>query len=106
MSGRVPDSPVGRRVAAAFYPPRSGDVILVQQPFWYLDSTPDGNAAMHGSPHGYDTHVPLMFAGPGIEHRVVRREVAPRDLAPTLAGYLGIPPPSVSMGKALPEVLD
>ncbi len=105
LMGRVPQAREVERVAAAFHPGRSGNVIVVQDPFWYLDATPDGNAAMHGSPYAYDTHVPLMFAGPGVKRGKVYREVAPRDVAPTISAYLGISPPSGSVGEPLLEVL-
>jgi predicted AlkP superfamily pyrophosphatase or phosphodiesterase len=89
-----------------FHPQRSGDVMIVQQQFAYLDSDPEGYAAMHGSPYTYDTHVPLMFAGPGIPAgRRVSRQVAPCDVAPTIAQYIGIQAPSGSVGAPLEEVV-
>lgn len=105
LAGRHPASPEAARVVAAFHPQRSGNVIVVPDPYWYLDQEPFGNAAMHGTHYRYDTHVPLMFAGPGIGRDLVHREVAPRDLAPTLSAYLGIAPPSGSVGVPLLEVL-
>jgi arylsulfatase A-like enzyme len=61
---------------------------------------------MHGSPYTYDTHVPLMFAGPGIPAgRRVSRRVAPCCVAPTIAYYLGIQAPSGSVGTPLEEVV-
>lgn len=106
LAGRYPATPEANRVAAAFHADRSGNVIVVPSAFWYLEKEPDGNAAMHGTLYRYDTHVPLMFAGPGVGPRVVHREVAPRDLAPTLSAYLGIAPPSGSVGILLEEVLE
>jgi arylsulfatase A-like enzyme len=106
LAGNIPLTPEARRVAAAFHPRRSGNVLLVQEAFWYLDLEPDGNAAMHGSPYAYDTLVPLMFAGPGIAHRAIYRAVAPRDLAPTISARLGVPPPSGSAGVPLREVTE
>lgn len=104
LAGRYPATPEAKRVAAAFHASRSGNVIVVPSPFWYLEKEPDSNAAMHGSLYRYDTHVPLMLAGPGVGRQVVQREVAPRDLAPTLSAYLGIAPPSGSVGVLLEEV--
>ena len=60
---------------------------------------------MHGSPYAYDTHVPVMFAGPGITPQRVSRLVAPEDIAPTVAAYLGIAAPSGSVGEILVEVV-
>ena len=53
-------------------------------------------AAMHGSPWTYDTHVPIVMAGPGLKPAVVSRLVRPADVAPTLSAILGIPHPAGS----------
>jgi predicted AlkP superfamily pyrophosphatase or phosphodiesterase len=63
-------------------------------------------AAMHGSPYSYDTYVPIMFAGPGIAPAIVSRLVGPEDIAETVTNYLGIKPPSGSVGTVLTEVVD
>jgi len=105
LSGRIPGTREAERVATGFHPRRSGNVTVVQEAFWYLDATPHGNAAMHGAPYSYDTHVPIAFAGPGVPRRVVDRSVAPRDVAPTLSNYLGTRQPSGSVGSPLGEVL-
>ena len=106
LAGNVPATAVGSRVQAAFHPKRSGNVLIVQDPFWYLYPNPDQFSAMHGSPYAYDTYVPILFAGPGIKPRTVARPVAPRDIAPTITAYLGIKPPSGAIGTPLVEVLD
>jgi hypothetical protein len=100
LAGRHPASPEAARVAAAFHPDRSGNVIVVPDPYWYLDQEPFGNAAMHGSPYRYDTHVPLMFAGPGIGQGLGHREVAPRDLAPADAQHLPRHRPAIGFGRS------
>ena len=106
MAGNVPDTATVDRVQAAFHPIRSGNVLIVQEPFWYLYPKPDQFSAMHGSPYAYDTYVPIMFAGPGIRPQRIERLVAPRDIAPTVTAYLGIKPPSGSVGTPLSEVLN
>ncbi|MFQ5619394.1 MAG: alkaline phosphatase family protein [Rhodospirillales bacterium] len=106
LSGSVPDNPIMDKVQQAFHPTRSGNVLIVQKPGWYLYPKVTLFAAMHGSPYSYDTYVPIMFAGPGIKAQVVNRLVAPTDIAPTIANYLGIKPPSGSVGLVLPEVVD
>lgn len=104
VAGRVPDTEAARRAVNAFHPQRSGNVIVAQDPFWYLASTPNGDATTHGSPHNYDSHVPIMMAGPGIARGSVNQRVAPADIAPTISAYLGIAPPSGSTGTPLPGV--
>lgn len=105
LNGQLPDSPLMRRVARAFHPERSGDVLLIQSPSWYLYPEAEKFAAMHGSPHSYDTYVPILFVGPGIAHGIVHRPVGPEDIAATLAARLGINPPSGNTGAPLLEVL-
>ena len=105
LRGAVPSDPIGQRVLRAFHPRRTGHVVIVQEQLWYLHTVRDTYTAMHGSPYSYDTFVPIMFAGPGVPAGKVHRAVGPEDIAPTLAAYLGIQPPSGSMGRVLTEVL-
>ena len=64
-----------------------------------------GLAAIHGSPWSYDTYVPIFFAGHTVSAQTITRRVATTDVAPTIAAYLGIKPPSGSVGDTLEEVL-
>jgi predicted AlkP superfamily pyrophosphatase or phosphodiesterase len=102
LNGTVPDTYQARLAAHSIHPVRSGNVILIQDPYWFLSSDPDGDAATHGSPYNYDTHVPIMIAGPGIGSDRLNHRVSPRDLAPTVSAYLGIPAPSGATGTPLP----
>ena len=49
--------------------------------------------------------IPLQDALPGVPTQVIGRRVAPTDIAATLAAYLGVKPPSGSVGSVLTEVL-
>ena len=55
--------------------------------------------------HHYDTYVPIVFAGMGLEPRIVDRRVQTVDVAVTLSAFMGIKPPSGSAGVPLVEVL-
>lgn len=105
LSGDLPDNPLVGTVRAGFHPDRSGDVYVVPDSNWYFGHSPDGDTATHGTPWAADRYVPLIFAGPGISAQQVYRRVAPRDVAPTLSAYLGVLPPSASVGKVLSEVV-
>lgn len=105
LSGMVTSSPILKKVQRAFHPTRSGNVLVVQKPGWYLYPKVDLFAAMHGSPYSYDTYVPIMFAGPNIKPAIVSRLVGPEDIAATVTNYLGIKPPSGSVGEVLSEVV-
>jgi hypothetical protein len=105
LSGKITDTPITRKVQLAFHPKRSGNVLIVQDQFWYLYPNADQFAAMHGSPYSYDTYVPIMFAGPDVRPMVVSRAVGPEDIASTIAAFIGINSPSGSVGEPLDEVL-
>jgi hypothetical protein len=84
---------------------RSGDIYIIQDPYWFLfDKGPV--AAMHGSPWRYDTHVPIIFMGPGMLPQTVDRRVHPVDVAPTIAAFLGMTPPGSAQGSRLEEVFE
>jgi predicted AlkP superfamily pyrophosphatase or phosphodiesterase len=91
---------VARRVAHGFYPRRSGDVVVVHEPFKYLGDT---IPATHGSPYSYDTHVPLLMLGSGVAPGRYTQAATPADIAPTLASILGIQAPSNTVGRVLIE---
>ncbi|MGB1140218.1 MAG: alkaline phosphatase family protein [Halioglobus sp.] len=92
-------------VAHNHHPLRSGDIYVYQDPHWFLTvKGPIG--VMHGSPWAYDTHVPIVFAGPGVQRGRYDRQVHPVDVAPTLAALLRLPPPAAATGQVLPEALE
>jgi predicted AlkP superfamily pyrophosphatase or phosphodiesterase len=98
-----PDSKLLGQIRNNIHPVRSGDIYVVQDPYWFnFDKGPV--AGMHGSPWNYDTHVPVIFAGNRIKSQIIYRPVQPADLAPTLAALLRMSPPASAQGTVLPEV--
>ena len=85
---------------------RSGDVMFVTDPgfypweSWYKDKGSD-----HRAPWAYDTHVPLIFFGHGVEPGETIREVSITDIAPTVAMMLSIQEPNSTTGKVITEVI-
>jgi predicted AlkP superfamily pyrophosphatase or phosphodiesterase len=103
-----PADVVARRVLHGFYAQRSGDVILVFEPYNVLFDLPDDpldtrSTATHGSPYSYDTHVPLIIMGRKFRPGSYTEAATPADIAPTLANLLRIQPPSCSVGRILSE---
>ncbi len=94
--------PIERRALHGFYPARSGDAVLVTEPFKYLADT---LTATHGSPYSYDTHVPTIIMGAGVNAGRYLEPASPTDIAPTLSAILRITPPSNSVGRVLIEAL-
>jgi len=105
-TGNLPDTPIIQRILRNYNPSRSGDVYVVFEPNRFINDF-DGTvvAASHGSPWRYDTHVPIVFTGPGVPAQRVSRPVETVDVALTLSLILGAKPPSGSAGVALHEVL-
>lgn len=82
---------------------RSGDLQIALQPYWMFASST--SATTHGSPHAYDTNVPILFYGPRwVKRGMVNERVEVSGIAPTLAQMLRVPPPSASEGQVLPVV--
>ena len=79
----------------------SGDVQFVLQPRWMFGSST--SVTTHGSPHPYDTNVPILIYGPQwVKAGRVDARVEVVDIAPTLARLLRVAPPSASEGRLLP----
>lgn len=104
--GEVASDTVNDAVRANFHSARSGDIYVVFEPHWFIADF-DGLtvASAHGSPWTYDTHVPIIMAGPGITQARVARRVETVDVATTIAAYLGTKYPSGASGIALPEIV-
>ena len=94
--------PIERRALHGFYPARSGDVVMVAEPYKYIAET---ITATHGSPYSYDTHVPTIIMGAGVTPGRYLEPASPADIAPTLSALLRITAPSNSTGRVLIEAL-
>ena len=96
--------PLQKSVRHNYHTSRSGNIYVIQDPYWFLfEKGPI--AVMHGSPWRYDTHVPIIFSGPGIDAKKVHRLVHPVDVAPTIAVFMGMSAPAAAQGSPLQEVL-
>lgn len=96
--------PVGRRVKRSYYPARSGDLYVILKPY-YLLSSPLALGTTHGTPHAYDTHVPLLVYGPGVKGGRRDEAVTPQAAAAIFARYLGVKPPATA-DFPIPATLD
>ncbi len=86
----------------SFRPESSGDVMAVLKPY-HLFSPPllskdptkiESFRTSHGTPHDYDTHVPLLVMGPRIQPGTRDDRIAPQAMAAILSESLRIPPPN------------
>jgi len=99
-SGAVPQDAISRAFSLSFYGPRSGDLFILQEPYYLFDAT----GTSHGTPYMYDNEVPVLFWGPGIKPGTYAGNIAVNDIAPTLAALLGTAQPSGSIGRVLSEM--
>lgn len=106
LSGRLPSSPWASHFEKSFFPERSGDVLISTRPFYFWGTYGERDTgSTHGSPYEYDTHVPLILAGPGVQPGSYARAADMADFAPTLATLLGINAPAGCEGRALGDIL-
>jgi hypothetical protein len=100
MSGATGHDISGINVGNGFFPPRGPDVVVIQEPYWLFGA----GGTSHGTPFGYDTHVPVIFMGPGIKAGKYFGSIAVNDIAPTLATILSVEIPSGAAGRVLAEM--
>ena len=81
----------------------SGDILFVLEP---AHASYSRTGSTHGSPHVYDTHVPLLFYGNGIRKGSTTGRTEIPDIAPTIASLLGIAFPNGTTGSPIKEVLE
>lgn len=93
-------------VQRGYMPQRSGDVCFVLRP-GHIDpkSWARGHGTEHGSSWTYDTHVPIVFFGRGVEKGEVLRRTSITDIAPTISMIIGITMPDAATGNVVQEVL-
>jgi hypothetical protein len=101
--GPLKDDRLGESVRRSFHPARSGDVAVVLKPYHILGQPLD-TGTTHGSPHPYDTHVPLLIYGAGIRAGTRPEAVSPEAVAAILARGVGIKPPR-GAAAAVPDSL-
>ena len=95
---------IGQKVVRSFHPARSGDVTFVLQPYWWVTTEKYKTGTGHGTPHGYDSHVPLMVYGPGIRPGVRTEAVTPLAAVPILAKVLNVTPPATAQAPVPPKL--
>ena len=78
---------------------RSGDILFsLKANYLNYEHNP---GAQHGSRHGYDNHIPLIFYGKGITAERRNDEAFIVDIAATVAEFIGMNMPSNCIGKPL-----
>ena len=105
LAGPVdPKRPFMREYQRSFFAARSPDVALRFKEWHLVDARERGTS--HGSPYAYDTHVPVLFFGPGVRAGLFEQPAGTVDVAPTLAKLLGVTSPGALDGRSLTPLID
>ncbi|QVL31919.1 alkaline phosphatase family protein [Telmatocola sphagniphila] len=86
------DDKIGQMMKRSFYPDRSGDIAFLLKPY-YLIGGNLSTGTTHGTPYDYDTHVPLLVYGPGIQPGTHKELARPQQIASIFSKALNITPP-------------
>ena len=101
------DRPVLERIARAYYPGRTGQIVGVPKEGHIITRRDPTVKYMHGSPWDYDTRIPFFFYGPAfIRQGTFPGPVTQQDMAPTLASLLGVPMPRYERRPLVTAILD
>jgi len=95
---------IQRAAALSYVPGRSGDLFVVQKPYWLWGAAVPGLATNHGTSYDYDARVPLLLMGDAIRRGEYSQAASPADIAPTLGFLCGIRL-AHSEGRVLTEAL-
>jgi predicted AlkP superfamily pyrophosphatase or phosphodiesterase len=102
LRGDTINDAITRRWVHQFPATSNVELVITLTPFSIFS---EGSVASHGSPYDYDTHVPLIFAGPWFASGRYGEFVRTVDLAPTLAEIVGVKPSEKLDGVVLRRAL-
>jgi predicted AlkP superfamily pyrophosphatase or phosphodiesterase len=93
-NGTTPIAQTRKAAVLSYFAGRSGDLFVLQKPYWLMDGSAEGTKRYtgtgHGTPYNYDQHVPVFFMGFGIQPGEYFEPVTPADIAPTLGALTGV----------------
>jgi predicted AlkP superfamily pyrophosphatase or phosphodiesterase len=97
------DRPYFEAYLRSFHRERTPDLIIRFKKNYLRRVEPRGTT--HYTPYAYDTHVPMIFMGPGISSGRYSERVLSVDFAPTVATILGVRPPDDLDGRILEQAV-
>lgn len=92
------------RALNSYNPERSGVILIALKPGWYAGSQ-NATGTSHGTWSPYDTHIPLVFMGWGVQHGSLNRETHMTDISATVAALLHIQVPDGCIGQPISELM-
>lgn len=95
-------APIAQRVQLGYNAQGSGDVIYLIRPD-YIEYGMQGTT--HGAPYSYDTHVPALFFGAGVEQGETHQPYTICDIAATISALCRISYPSAAIGEPIKKLV-
>lgn len=95
--------PIKSRTINGYNWQRSGDIQIISHDGLLPSYAKKGTT--HGVWNSYDSHIPLIFMGWGIQHGESNAAYNMTDIAPTISALLHIEFPSGNIGKPITEVI-
>ena len=95
--------PIKTRIMNGYNWQRSGDIQIIYHDSWLPSYSKLGTT--HGAWNSYDSHIPLLFMGWGIQKGESNKDYNMTDIAPTICALLHIQFPSGNIGNPIVEVL-
>lgn len=96
--------PLARLFAQSSFPGRTGQLLVRLAPRYQLLEAAYTAGVSHGSPYQYDRRVPVLVVGPGVRGGRYASPIDVRDVAPTVAFLLSVPPPDACEGRPVEAV--
>lgn len=95
--------PIKQRIINGINRQRSGDIQLISHDSMLPPYSKTGTT--HSVWNSYDSHIPLIFMGWGIQHGESNKAYFMTDIAPTVSSLLKIQFPSGNVGNPITEVI-
>jgi len=95
--------PIKQRIINGINRQRSGDIQLISHDSMLPPYAKTGTT--HSVWNSYDSHIPLIFMGWGIQHGESNKPYFMTDIAPTVSSLLKIQFPSGNVGNPITEVI-
>jgi len=104
QSASIPEL-IRERIINGYNHARSGSIQIILNPGWYGSGSANPTGTTHSSWNPYDSHIPLLFMGWGVNPGKTDRPTHMTDIAATLAAILNIQVPNGSIGAPILEAL-
>lgn len=96
---------IRERIVNGYHHKRSGSIQVILNPGWYSSGSERPTGTSHSAWYPYDSHIPLIFMGWGIEQGETSRPTHMTDVAPTIAALLKIQTPNGTIGEPILEAM-